>query len=612
MGDTILLRRGTAANLPDLQVGEPGFATDTKVLYIGAGAGTAEDAAFCTSTDIDAIQYEPNTFTQATIEAALTAIGTTNKVTLLLRPGTWVISSNADWSAYTNVTFKIVPGAIFSGAFTLKLPNIDAGKYQVFNSNIGVVTLSGNTSVAYPEWWGIDGTADEVQINQAIAALTAGTVFLSQAAYTTSATINMKTHVNLRGASYGSQGSAGTYITYSGSGNAIKYSGIVGTLLSDLGVRTTHVDGNGIEAGNASQRNSIERVYLLGNSGASQAGTGLYLNAGTGWSGGLALKDVEIAGYKWGIKMVGANLATNTWTTVDMTNVWLVGRAAGVIAGSRGILMDPLTNGVGTYLRGGTIESFEYGVLVSDGGFGGSFKCDFEGNTENYSVGASFNGEIIVPIANNYFRQGTNASANKWFQDRHINGVLTRESKYSQKLVTYNANNDNGGQFFNYVGASIIDGGLPFFVGGFDSAGAEYDNAPEANVLRLGSHRISWGNAAPTSRTWKKGDIIWNTAPASGGATPNGWRCLATGTFSAATEAGTATSGSPIITAMADTSDFTVGNYVDASAQFAVLTALLIISKTSTTITVDRNANGSGAVTLSTTDPTFASMGVLP
>lgn len=99
---------------------------------------------------------ESTNYTQATIEAALTAIGTTNKVTLLLRPGTWVISSNADWSAYTNVTFKVVPGAKFSGAFTLNIPNIEAGLYQIFDSTLGVVTLSGNIKEVYPEWWGAD------------------------------------------------------------------------------------------------------------------------------------------------------------------------------------------------------------------------------------------------------------------------------------------------------------------------------------------------------------------------------------------------------------------------------------------------------------------------
>ena len=123
--------------------------------------------------EVDALyDYGSGTsFTQATIESALTAIGTTNKATLLLRPGTWVISSNADWSAYTNVTFKIVPGAVIShGAFTVKIPNLEASLCQVF-SGTGLITISGNEDV-YPEWWGAVGdgvTSDSVAINKAIA-----------------------------------------------------------------------------------------------------------------------------------------------------------------------------------------------------------------------------------------------------------------------------------------------------------------------------------------------------------------------------------------------------------------------------------------------------------
>jgi hypothetical protein len=36
---TILFKRGTEANLPDLQEGEPGWAKDTKQFYVGDGSG---------------------------------------------------------------------------------------------------------------------------------------------------------------------------------------------------------------------------------------------------------------------------------------------------------------------------------------------------------------------------------------------------------------------------------------------------------------------------------------------------------------------------------------------------------------------------------------------
>lgn len=40
--------------------------------------------------------------------------------------------------------------------------------------------------------------------------------------------------------------------------------------------------------------------------------------------------------------------------------------------------------------------------------------------------------------------------------------------------------------------------------------------------------RVIWNNAAPTTDTWARGDIVWNTAPSAGG-TP-GWVCVTAGT----------------------------------------------------------------------------------
>ena len=74
------------------------------------------------------------------------------------------------------------------------------------------------------------------------------------------------------------------------------------------------------------------------------------------------------------------------------------------------------------------------------------------------------------------------------------------------------------------------------------------------------------------------------------------------------TEAGTTTSGSPIVTAMADTSDIFLGDLMTASAGFAVLTGLKVIAKTASTITVDRNANANGATAMTLTQPVFVAL----
>ena len=161
------------------------YGDHTRKIVLSKAGYTSKTYDYCEPTE-----FVNGSFTQATIEAALTAIGTANKATLLLRPGTWVISSNADWSAYTNVTFKIVSGAKLSGAFTVNIPNVQAGLYQIFDSTLGVVTLSGNTKDVYPEWF------DDVQkaINSAPQY---GTVHINSA-YTTTTGYTITSKNNLR------------------------------------------------------------------------------------------------------------------------------------------------------------------------------------------------------------------------------------------------------------------------------------------------------------------------------------------------------------------------------------------------------------------------------
>jgi hypothetical protein len=129
--------------------------------------------------EYDALQYTPFTFTQASITAALTAIGIVNKATLLLRPGTWVISSNADWSAYTNVTFKIVPGAVLqiaTGTTTTFGGPVEAGLYQIFHCDGTGAVAFGRIPQVVPQWFGVvgDGTDESTNIQKAIDSTLAG------------------------------------------------------------------------------------------------------------------------------------------------------------------------------------------------------------------------------------------------------------------------------------------------------------------------------------------------------------------------------------------------------------------------------------------------------
>lgn len=162
--------------------------------------------------------------TDATITDALTSIGTTNKVSIFLSPGSWVIDENVDWSSYTNVFFNIPPGAILShGAYTVNIPNPTAGLYQIFNGS-GTVTVSSISKTVYPEWWGDNttpGTTDmTAEINAAIASLSNydGTVKFHSTIYAISTTLvfqNAESPILLEGSgSY--ESSKGTVIKWIG------------------------------------------------------------------------------------------------------------------------------------------------------------------------------------------------------------------------------------------------------------------------------------------------------------------------------------------------------------------------------------------------------------
>lgn len=167
--------------------------------------------------EIDALDtYGSGTsFTKATIDAALVVIGGggATKYTLLLRPGTWVMNADADYSAHTNVMFKIVPGAILqiANGTTTTIPNMDdTGLHKRFDYvGTGQVTFAaGSVKEVYPEWWTTNttpGTTDmTTAIQYAINSLTTkeGKVRCSTGTYLLSTVITLKNGITIQGEGY--------------------------------------------------------------------------------------------------------------------------------------------------------------------------------------------------------------------------------------------------------------------------------------------------------------------------------------------------------------------------------------------------------------------------
>ena len=358
MGDTILFRRGIKANLPALQAGEPGWSEDSNQLFIGSATGSAASAM-----PIGDYDYAPESFTQASIEATLALIGTVNKATLLIRPGTWPIISNANWSAYTNVTFKIVPGTMIShGAFTVNIPNPDAGLYQ-WLSGTGAVNFSGSIKGVYPQWYGAkaDGATDDVVAIQkainTVILIGKGNIIIPPGTYATtselffgsaSATIS---YINIQG--YGatiSSTSTGNILRVGDSGGfGANYSGIYGLrLLSTTAAVGLKVTGTNVYGCRFKDMTIEGKVASAANS------TGILLYP-TGGSNYMSLFE-HIQVMKWDI---GISIGYD----------WAAGTAiSGVNAPNANRFQDIFTT---TY--------YKYGLYINNTG-GLTYSGDFEGS----------------------------------------------------------------------------------------------------------------------------------------------------------------------------------------------------------------------------------------
>ena len=336
-------------------------------------------------------------------------------------------------------------------------------------------------------------------------------------------------------------GRENTSIIYSGTGSAIVGTGWTGKV-NGLSVLVTNAAANGIEAGTSSRKPIIEEVYLDATAvGATTTGAGIYLNAQAGFSGGITIRDVYALQFKYGVKMVGTNLSTGTWTTVEMYNVWLLGRSAGIVAGSCGIYMDALTNGIGTLMMGGTIESFAVGIKTEDGSYGGVFETDMEANTVSYEVGNTFNGRIVGAFGIPALTRSANTPTQVWYQTQALTGLgPIGESYYSDsKVITDTV---TGGQQLAskiYLNESLIEGnpvaahGLKFQIGIGQSPTNGIDAHPSNHFIQLADRKMSWGPESPENRAgaqivaWKVGDICYNS---STNALFTGWRCDVAGT----------------------------------------------------------------------------------
>ena len=499
-------------------------------------------------------------YTDATITAALAGIGTTNKAALALRPGTWTIDENVDWSAYTNVTLKLAPGAYIShGAFTISLPGgFDFPDAQVF---IGAGAITFPTKISSPlksVWWGDTGdgaTDDYAAIQAALTALsgTSGGKLI----------INDGSHLLSEGVTW-----TGSYTEVDCRGwllhNTINAE--VAVTIGDVAAATVGLRGN---------------IKVMDNKGS------VWTTAKTG------IKTINLYDSELHFDIGGSGIAGNGGFAIGH-HVYAINS--------------------GHYFNKffyGRMTENKIGLTSSEGAGGYTNKNDFYGG--RFTAFLAHAGEW----ANSYHVKWDTGNGCTFYSPDFEQGnyycYFYNNDAYNtlahpriEGSPTYKIFNDTGGGYFTYIAGYLSVNFMP--------SGGCVDLAtnPMRVIGDLSSVRTSRGNkiystsSLPTTGTFKQGDIL-NQYDVTYGE----WllkACVTAGTYSAATDHTGDTDGSTaVITGMTDTSDFYVGEYVTVSAGFPSATVpYKILALTATTMTLNTDSDSAqNNVTVATPAPVW-------
>lgn len=136
-----------------------------------------------------------------TLSAALTAIGTSNKITLIVSER-YVVATSTDASTYTNITFDFITAqGMFSpstgATLTLSPLSIHANQNQQIFTGSGTIAVTGTVNV---RWWGAKGdysNDDTAEIQSAVTA--SDDVFVPPGTYKLSSAITLDSGDTVRG-----------------------------------------------------------------------------------------------------------------------------------------------------------------------------------------------------------------------------------------------------------------------------------------------------------------------------------------------------------------------------------------------------------------------------
>lgn len=242
----------------------------------------------------------------------LAEIGTTNKRTILFKPGTYTWSTND--TITSNIHVEIQAGAIFSidSGKTLTISGtINAPEMKIFDGSGSIVFGSTFTAKVYPEWWGAlgDGSTDDyTEINNAISSLPTGggSIFLNPIVYKISSTLTLgnNQHIYGPGATISATMTSGEAIKFLSAGWAsINLYNIIYTGTTGGGESTTGLTYDGSQYCRA----DVFKINDFPGNGIKYTGVGSTQNCSDNYSninqitdcdGGILLESKNVAGDK--------------------------------------------------------------------------------------------------------------------------------------------------------------------------------------------------------------------------------------------------------------------------------------------------------------------------
>ena len=299
--------------------------------------------------------------TSAALTSAIGDAGSTTQTGFFLSPGAWTLSANLTFSGYTNIFLDFAPGAIIDGAYTLTFDSADQIKaqpnQQIFGSSVTVVFTNGGT--VHADWWDVDGTADDVQIQAALDSLSSGNktgiVSLLAKNYVIPSKVTIPGGVALVGA----------YDMFSAATGTILTSNVAADACVQMG------DGATVSAAH-----KIENIRVTAGTGTDGIGIYVYYCYNTkiihsradGFTTGTGIK---IAGGSSGEKPTIQTLVRDVYLAGSLVNLLLTGAASddgsscdeGYFDNVR-IVMSELANATGLYLQKGYLNQINRMTIV--------------------------------------------------------------------------------------------------------------------------------------------------------------------------------------------------------------------------------------------------------